>query len=66
MKTFDYTRATTTEEAVAAVNSLDGAKFLGGGTNLLDLMKEGVERPDSLIDVTRLSLAEISELPNGE
>lgn len=65
MKAFDYTRATTAEEAVAAINSLSAAKFLGGGTNLLDLMKEGVERPDSLIDVTRLSLAEISELPGG-
>ena len=41
MKTFDYTRAGSTEEAVLAINSIDRAMFLGGGTNLIDLMKEG-------------------------
>lgn len=65
MKTFDYTRASTTEEAVSAASSIDRAKFLGGGTNLIDLMKEGVEQPDHLIDVTKLSLAEIEELSDG-
>ena len=65
MKTFDYTRANSTEEALSAVNSIDRAMFLGGGTNLIDLMKEGVEQPDHLIDVTKLSLAQIEELPNG-
>lgn len=65
MKTFDYTRAGSTEEAVSAVNSIEQAKFLGGGTNLIDLMKEGVEQPDRLIDVTKLSLAQIEELPDG-
>ena len=65
MKTFDYTRASSTEEAVSAINSIDRAMFLGGGTNLIDLMKEGIEQPDCLIDVTKLSLAEIEELPDG-
>ncbi|MGL5939394.1 MAG: FAD binding domain-containing protein [Waterburya sp.] len=65
MKPFNYTRASNIEEAIAVINSVDTAKFLGGGTNLLDLMKEGVEQPDHLIDVTRLSLADIEELPNG-
>ena len=65
MKTFDYTRATSTEEAISAINSIDRAMFLGGGTNLIDLMKEGIEQPDSLIDVTKLALAEIEELPDG-
>ena len=65
MKTFDYTRASSTEEAVSAINSIEQAKFLGGGTNLIDLMKEGVEQPDHLVDVTKLSLAEITELPDG-
>ena len=65
MKTFDYTRASSTEEAVSAINSIEQAKFLGGGTNLIDLMKEGVEQPDHLVDVTKLSLATIEELPDG-
>ena len=65
MKTFDYTRASSTEEAVSAINSIKQAKFLGGGTNLIDLIKEGVEQPDHLVDVTKLSLATIEELPDG-
>ena len=65
MKTFDYTRADSTEEAISAINSIEQAKFLGGGTNLIDLMKEGVEQPDHLVDVTKLSLGDITELPDG-
>ena len=65
MKTFDYTRAGSTEEAVSAINSIDRAMFLGGGTNLIDLMREGVEQPDHLVDVTKLSLTQIEELPDG-
>ena len=65
MKTFDYTRAGNPEEAISVINNIDTAKFLGGGTNLLDLMKEGVEQPDHLVDVTRLELAKITELPDG-
>jgi xanthine dehydrogenase YagS FAD-binding subunit len=42
-----------------------GAKFLGGGTNLVDLMKDNVERPGTLIDVTRLDLTKIEDGPNG-
>jgi xanthine dehydrogenase YagS FAD-binding subunit len=42
-----------------------GAKFLGGGTNLLDLVKAGVEKPQSLVDVTGLPLAAIGPLPDG-
>ena len=65
MKTFDYTRASSTDEAISAINGIERAKFLGGGTNLIDLIKEGVEQPDRLVDITKLSLAEITELPNG-
>lgn len=65
MKTFDYTRASNSEEAISVINRVDKAKFLGGGTNLIDLMKEGVETPNHLIDITRLSLAKIEELPRG-
>lgn len=65
MKTFDYTRAGSTSEAISAINNIESAMFLGGGTNLIDLMREGVEQPDHLVDVTKLSLAEITELPDG-
>ena len=65
MQSFNYTRATAPDEAISAVSSLSAAKFLGGGTNLIDLMKEGVEQPEHLVDITRLSLAEIEELPDG-
>lgn len=41
------------------------AKFLGGGTNLVDLMREGIEQPAHLVDVTRLPLAQIEERPDG-
>jgi len=50
---FSYTRAGSVAEAIAA-GQHPGAAFLGGGTNLLDLMKGGIERPDHLVDVTRL------------
>ena len=53
------------DEALAAIVDLPGAKFLGGGTNLVDLMREGIETPDVLVDVTRLPLAEISETADG-
>jgi xanthine dehydrogenase YagS FAD-binding subunit len=42
-----------------------GAKFIGGGTNLLDLYKSGIEKPVRLVDVSRLALADIEELPGG-
>ena len=53
MKIFDYVRAATVQEAVAAAAQA-GSAYLAGGTNLLDLMKGGAMRPDRLIDVTRL------------
>jgi xanthine dehydrogenase YagS FAD-binding subunit len=55
----------TIDEALAAIVELKGAKFLGGGTNLVDLMREGIEAPDVLVDVTRLPLAEITETHDG-
>jgi xanthine dehydrogenase YagS FAD-binding subunit len=54
MNPFNYQRATAPNEAVHAV-SARGAKFLGGGTNLVDLMRYNVEHPTTLIDVTHLS-----------
>src|SRR5215468_12694756 len=53
MKRFDYIRPTNVSDAIAAA-SLPGAVYLAAGTNLLDLMKGGVSRPDRLVDVTRL------------
>lgn len=64
MNPFSYQRATATEQAVHAVTA-HGAKFLGGGTNLVDLMKDHVERPTALIDVTKLDLTKVEDGPNG-
>jgi xanthine dehydrogenase YagS FAD-binding subunit len=65
MKPFDYVRPKTIAEAVAAAAE-PGAIYLAGGTNLLDLMKGGVSRPDRLVDITHLpGLDEIEELPGG-
>ncbi|HEX9918325.1 MAG TPA: xanthine dehydrogenase family protein subunit M [Pyrinomonadaceae bacterium] len=61
MRPFKYTRATEPNGAAAAVAGNPQAKFLAGGTNILDLMKEDVERPNELVDLTRLKLAEIKE-----
>jgi xanthine dehydrogenase YagS FAD-binding subunit len=65
MNPFTYTRATDAEQALKGVAENVGGKFLGGGTNLIDLMKMGVETPDALIDVNRLPLSKIEELPGG-
>lgn len=64
MKPFSYTRVTTADTAVENVND-NATKFLGGGTNLLDLLKYGVEQADKLVDITPLPLAEITQLPDG-
>jgi len=66
MNPFAYTRAGNVDDAMNSVTTNPGAKFLGGGTNLIDLMKMGVETPDNLIDINRLPLAQIEELPNGQ
>jgi xanthine dehydrogenase YagS FAD-binding subunit len=64
MRPFTYERATDPGGAVAAM-SRPGAKFVSGGTNLLDLMKLEIERPAHLIDVSRLPLRDIEDLPDG-
>jgi len=64
MLAFDYSRPRDIDAAVAAVAQGD-AKFIGGGTNLLDLMKAGVARPQRLIDVNHLGLDRIEDLPDG-
>ncbi|PPS67341.1 MULTISPECIES: FAD binding domain-containing protein [Streptomyces] len=65
MKEFAYVRAGSVEEATSAYAAHPGSRYLGGGTNLVDLMKLGVETPAALIDVTRLPLDRVEELPDG-
>lgn len=65
MRPFDYQRATDPQAAVNAIGAAPSAKFLAGGTNLVDLMKQNVESPAHLIDINRLELAKIEELPDG-
>ena len=65
MRPFKYTRATDPTAAAGVVAANAQAKFLAGGTNILDLMKEDVERPTELVDLTRLKLAEIKEAGGG-
>jgi xanthine dehydrogenase YagS FAD-binding subunit len=65
MRSFTYHRAASAAEAAAAVAGNPNAKFIGGGTNLLDLMKLGIEQPTHLVDVSRLPLAAIEETPDG-
>ncbi|ONF96154.1 FAD binding domain-containing protein [Sphingomonas jeddahensis] len=60
MKTFNYERVASPEAAVAA-----GGRFIAGGTNLLDLMKLGVETPERLVDISRLDLNTIEEKDGG-
>ena len=56
VRPFRYVRATDPVAAVHA-GTAHGAKYLGGGTNLLDLMKEDIERPTTIVDITRLNLS---------
>src|ERR687891_1159745 len=65
MRDFTYVRAADAPSAVAEISRRPNAKFLGGGTNLVDLMRENIERPDALVDVTGLPLDSIEELPEG-
>ena len=64
MKPFDYQRAETRDQAIAAA-STDGAAFIAGGTNLLDLMKLEVVGPDRLVDINRLDLDGVEETEDG-
>ncbi|MEP7251624.1 MAG: xanthine dehydrogenase family protein subunit M [Ginsengibacter sp.] len=61
MINFDYVRVTSPKSAIDALNRDASSKFIAGGTNLVDLMKRGVETPEKLIDITNLPLKEIEE-----
>ena len=65
MKAFTFERAADAASAATAVAGREGAKFIGGGTNLLDLMKLQVETPSHLVDVNRLGLDRIEATPDG-
>lgn len=65
MRPFTYERAAGLREAAAAVAARPGAKFIAGGTNLIDLMKLEIEQPVHLVDISRLPLRRIEATPQG-
>jgi xanthine dehydrogenase YagS FAD-binding subunit len=65
MNNFAYTRASDIDDAVRQMAADPAAKFIAGGTNLIDLMKENVARPSRLIDITRLPLNTVEDTQEG-
>src|SRR5262249_18461115 len=65
MNPFSYTRATDIAGAVSEAAASGAAKFIAGGTNLIDLMKENIIHPDRLIDITHLPLNRIEDAGDG-
>jgi xanthine dehydrogenase YagS FAD-binding subunit len=65
MNNFQYSRAQDIADAVRQSATDDSARFIAGGTNLIDLMKYEVERPARLIDISHLPLREVEETPDG-
>lgn len=65
MKAFAYIRSNSVDDALSSIAQHANAKYLGGGTNLVDLMKTGVEKPSALVDVSRLPLATIEARGDG-
>ncbi|CAI8786857.1 FAD binding domain-containing protein [Pseudomonas chlororaphis] len=65
MQPFSYARASDVQQAVSLMAAQPQARFIAGGTNLIDLMKLGIERPTHLIDISRLPLAAIEDSTDG-
>lgn len=65
MQPFSYARASDIQQAVSLMAAQPQARFIAGGTNLIDLMKLGIERPSHLIDISRLPLAAIEDSADG-
>jgi xanthine dehydrogenase YagS FAD-binding subunit len=65
MNNFEYARASDVADAVRRIAADPSAKFIAGGTNLIDLMKENVARPSRLIDITHLPLRRVEETKDG-
>ncbi len=65
MQPFEYQRVDDPHSAMRVLGQSRASKVLAGGTNLVDLMKQGVETPSRLIDINHLPLAQIEDLPDG-
>ncbi len=65
MRPFEYVKPTDVRTAVRIAGEHPGSRFLGGGTNLVDLMREGIEEPNLLVDVTDLPLNDIEDRTDG-
>ncbi len=65
MNPFAYQRATAPDAALHSLESTKSSAFLAGGTNLIDLMKYGVEHPTTLVDINHIGLTEITPSPDG-
>src|SRR5258705_4443138 len=65
MINFEYARANDVADAVRQIAADPKAKFIAGGTNLVDLMKVDVEQPSRLIDITRLPLKTVEQSADG-
>ncbi|MET7897290.1 FAD binding domain-containing protein [Streptomyces mirabilis] len=65
MRSFSYATAPDVGTALRTIADHEDVKFLAGGTNLVDLMREGIEQPTTVVDITRLPLTGIEELPDG-
>lgn len=65
MMPFAYVSAPDVDTAVRAISTEPGAKLLGGGTNLVDLMRQDVERPTTVVDISALPLTDVAEQPDG-
>lgn len=65
MKPFAYSKAADTQSALQLISQSSNARFLGGGTNLVDLMRENIEQPDALVDVKGLPSHGIAESADG-
>jgi xanthine dehydrogenase YagS FAD-binding subunit len=65
MNNFTYIRPTTVKDAVNRAVADQNAMFIGGGTNLVDLLKAFVKEPSQLIDISRLQMQKIEKMPNG-
>jgi xanthine dehydrogenase YagS FAD-binding subunit len=65
MRPFAYVSAPDVATAVRAIASEPRAKLIGGGTNLVDLMREDIEQPETVVDITGIALTGVEELPGG-
>ncbi|MBS7566221.1 xanthine dehydrogenase family protein subunit M [Mucilaginibacter sp. Bleaf8] len=65
MNRFTFASVTDISTAIAELDEHDTPKYIAGGTNLLDLMKVNVEKPDHLIDISNLAFNQLEELPDG-